>query len=139
MEQRFRIRNRSRDVPGVLNGVEAFCRARGLATETALDVRLVAEEVLTNIVKYAHVGSEEGVVELRLSASLESLRMEIRDEGAAFNPLDAPLPDLKSPLEEREIGGLGVHLVKSLVDDASYAREGGVNVLVLIKRVRSTV
>ncbi len=139
MEQIFRIRNRPRDVPGVLNGVEEFCRAHGLATETALDVRLVAEEVLTNVVKYAHGGVEECLLELRLSASSESVRMEFRDEGAPFNPLDAPVPDLKTPPEEREIGGFGLHLVRSLVDDASYFREGNVNILVLIKHVGSTV
>jgi serine/threonine-protein kinase RsbW len=139
LEQIFRIRNSPRDVRGVLNAVEELCRAHGLATETALDVRLVAEEVLTNVVKYAHGGTKERLVELRLSASQESVRMEFRDEGAPFNPLDAPLPDLKRRPEERGIGGLGVHLVKSLVDDASYSREGSVNILVLIKRVGSTV
>jgi hypothetical protein len=58
---------------------------------------------------------------------------------APFNPLDTPLPDLTSPPEKRGIGGLGVHLVKSLIDDASYAREGAVNIIVLIKHVGSTV
>ena len=126
-------------MPDVLNGVEEFCRARGLATQPALEMRLVAEEVLTNFVKYADARTDERVVELRLSASPESVRLEFRDAGAPFNPLDAPLPDLSGPPEKREVGGLGVHLVKSLVDDASYAREGAVNILVLIKHVGSTV
>jgi len=139
LEQIFRTRNRSHDVPRLLNGVEAFCRAQRLATETVLDVRLVVEEVLTNIVRHAHAGSEETVVELRLSASAASVRMEFRDEGTAFNPLDAPPPDLERRPEARGIGGLGVHLVKSLVDDARYSREGSINVLVLIKHVGSTV
>jgi serine/threonine-protein kinase RsbW len=139
LERIFRIRNSSREMPDVLDGVEEFCRALGLATKPAREVRLVAEEVLTNFVKYAHPLTEEGVVELRLSASTESVRLEFRDAGAPFNPLDTPLPDLTSPLEKRGIGGLGVHLVKSLIDDASYAREGAVNILVLIKHVGSTV
>ena len=126
-------------MPHVLDGVEEFCRALGLATQPALEVRLVAEEVLTNFVKHAHALTDERGVELRLSASPESVRLEFRDAGAPFNPLDMPPPDLTSPPERREIGGLGVHLVKSLVDDASYAREGAVNVLVLIKHVGSTV
>ena len=139
MERIFRIRNGSRELPDVLNGVEEFCRGLGLATQPALEVRLVAEEVLTNFVKHAHALTEERVVELRLSASPESVRLEFHDAGAPFNPLDAPLPDLAGPPGNRRIGGLGVHLVRSLVDDASYAREGAVNVLVLIKRVGSTV
>jgi serine/threonine-protein kinase RsbW len=126
-------------MPDVLNGVEGFCRALGLATQPALEVLLVAEEVLTNFVKHAHPLPEEGVVELRLSASPESVRLEFRDAGAPFNPLDTPLPDFTSPPEKRGIGGLGLHLVKSLMDDASYAREGAVNILVLIKHVECNV
>ena len=139
MEQVFRLRNRPHDLPAVLNGVQEFCQARGLAKENTLDVRLVAEEVLTNFVKYAHEDNAERWVELRLVASAESLRLEFRDEGTPFNPLDAPEPDLGIAAEERTIGGLGVHLVKSLVDDASYSREGTMNVLVLVKRFPFTV
>jgi len=139
LEQIFRIRNDVRDLPGALDGVEEFCRGRGIATETALEVRLVAEEVLTNFVKYAHDVTEEHVIVLRLSSSTESVRLEFRDEGAPFNPLAAPLPDVTSRLEDRGVGGLGVLLVKALVDDASYVREGSVNILVLVKHVGSTV
>jgi anti-sigma regulatory factor (Ser/Thr protein kinase) len=122
-----------------LNGVEEFCRTRGLAVETALEVRLVAEEMLTNFVKYAHLATEEREIELRLAISSEAVRMAFHDDGPPFNPLDLPPPNLTSRPEDRGIGGLGVHLVKSLVDDATYSREGSTNVLVLIKRVRSTV
>jgi anti-sigma regulatory factor (Ser/Thr protein kinase) len=139
LEQVFRIRNDARDLAGALDGVEEFCRGRGLAGDTALDVRLVTEEVLTNFVKYAHAATEESVIVLRLSASTESVRLEFRDEGVPFNPLDAPPPDLKSRPEDRGIGGLGVLLVKALVHDATYVREGRVNVLVLMKHVGSTV
>ena len=107
--------------------------------ETTLEVRLVAEEVLTNFVKYAHAASDDTVMTLRLSASTESLRLEFRDEGVPFNPLEAPLPDLATQADERGIGGLGILLIRTLVDDASYVRDGGVNILVLIKHVGSTV
>ena len=139
MEHIFQIQNRLQDVPRVLTGVEEFCRAQGLAKETSLDLRLVAEEVLSNIVQYAHAEIEERPVELRLSVSRESVRMEFRDEGTPFNPLDAPTPDLDARPDERAIGGLGVHLVRSLVDEARYSREGSVNVFVLMKHVGSTI
>jgi anti-sigma regulatory factor (Ser/Thr protein kinase) len=139
LEHLFRIGQSSRDLPRVLDGVEEFCQARGLARETTLEVRLVAEEMLTNFVKYADVGREHREVDLRLTVFSDVVRMEFRDAGPPFNPLDVPPPDLNSRPEERAIGGLGVHLVKSLVDDATYAREGNGNVLVLIKHVRSKV
>jgi len=139
LEQILRIRNNLRDLPGALDSVAAFCRGRGLTPETTLEVRLVSEEVLSNFVKYAHAATKEGVIVLRLSGSADSVRLEFRDDGVPFNPLDAPLPDLERRPEEREIGGLGVLLVKALVDDATYVREGSSNVLVLIKHVGSTV
>lgn len=138
MEQIFRIRNDVSDLPAALDGVEDFCRGRGLAMETALDLRLVAEEVLTNFIKYAHTVDEQVAV-LRLSASTDSVRLEFRDAGKPFNPLAAPLPDVTGRIADRGIGRLGVPLLRALVDDATYVREGGDNVLVLIKRVGSTV
>ena len=139
LEQIFQIGRSPQELPGALDGVERSCRAGGLAVETALEVRLVAEEMLTNFIKYAQTASEGRLVELRLAVSSEAVRMEFRDAGPPFNPLDIPPPDLTSPPEERGIGGLGVHLVRSLVDEATYTREGSANVLVLIKHVRSTV
>jgi len=83
LEQIFRIHNRPRDVTIVLNRVEEFCRVHGFATATALEVRLVTEEVLTNVVKYAYEGVGDHSVELRLSASAQSVRMEFRDPDVA--------------------------------------------------------
>lgn len=128
-----------RDLPGILDGVEDACRAQGLTQEMALDLRLVAEEVLTNIVSYAHARGEERSIELHFSTSAASVRMEFRDDGVPFNLLQAPAPDLEIRPEKRAIGGLGVYLVRSLVDDASYMREGNLNVLVLIRQLESTV
>jgi anti-sigma regulatory factor (Ser/Thr protein kinase) len=139
VERRFRISTRPNELPGVLDQVEEFCRAGGFPMETVSDVRLLAEEVLTNIVKYAHDGGGEHVVDLKLSAASRSVRMEFRDEGTPFNPLETAAPDLDARLEPRAIGGLGVHLVRALADDASYSREGKVNVLILIKHAGSTI
>jgi sigma-B regulation protein RsbU (phosphoserine phosphatase) len=135
LEQLFRIRNTPGDLPGALDGVEAFCRGRGLAMETALEVRLVAEEVLTNIVKYAHAGIVEDAITLKLCASADSVRLEFRDEGVPFNPLTSAV----SGVQDSRIGGLGLPLIQALVDDATYVREGRANTLVLIKHIGSTV
>jgi anti-sigma regulatory factor (Ser/Thr protein kinase) len=134
LEQTFRIRNTPGDLPAALGGVEAFCRDCGVAAETALEVRLVAEEVLTNFVKYAHAQTVEDAITLRLGASAGSVRLEFRDEGAPFNPLTASGQGAGA----QRIGGLGLPLIKALVDDATYVREGRVNRLILIKHIGST-
>ena len=139
LEHIFRIGQGPPDLPGVLDGVEEFCLGGALTQETALDVRLIAEEMLTNFVKYGRGDGAELELELRVAVSREGVRMEFRDAGPPFNPLGVHPPDQQCRPEERGVGGLGVHLVKSLVDDATYAREGSVNVLVLIKRLGSAV
>ncbi len=61
--------------------------------------------------------------------------MTIADDGVPFNPLGAEAPDIDASLEEREIGGLGIHLVRSLMDDVSYQRRIGKNVMTLVKHL----
>jgi anti-sigma regulatory factor (Ser/Thr protein kinase) len=61
--------------------------------------------------------------------------LTVQDEGVPFNPLDAPAADDTAPIEERPIGGLGIHLVRKLMDEIAYAREGNRNRLVVRKRV----
>ena len=63
------------------------------------------------------------------------LTMTIADDGVPFDPLGAEAPDVDAPLEEREIGGLGIHLVRNLVDDASYHRRIDRNVMTLVKDI----
>lgn len=99
-----------------------------------LELRLVAEEVLTNIAKYAFEAGVAPAVEVRVSFTEAAAEIEFRDLGRAFDPLAEPLPDLDAPLEQRTLGGLGLTLLRALVEEASYVREGPANVLRLVKR-----
>jgi len=71
-----------------------------------------------------------------LTARYEELTTELCDTGRAFNPLKVPAPNLEAPLAERSLGGLGIHLVRSLMDGLEYRRENGKNVLTVRKRIR---
>src|SRR5262245_46463496 len=99
-----------------------------------MELRLVAEEVLSNIAKYGFDPGTVPAAELRFSFSEDAALVEFRDEGRAFDPLAEPAPDLDAPLERRPLGGLGLPLVRALVEEARYAREGSTNVLRLVKR-----
>jgi serine/threonine-protein kinase RsbW len=83
------------------------------------------------VLKYASART----VELSLELDDREARLELRDDGQPFDPLGAPAPDLESPMEERGLGGLGIHLVKELADDIQYRREAGFNFLLLRKRL----
>jgi anti-sigma regulatory factor (Ser/Thr protein kinase) len=131
------IADARREGVSVLDRLEACCRAAGLAEPTVLDLRLVAEEILTNIAKYAFAPGTTAAAELVLSLTETDVVLEFRDGGRAFDPLAEPPPDLEAPLQERPLGGLGLPLVRALVDEIRYAREGPTNVLRLVKRNRA--
>ena len=95
-------------------------------------VNLVLDELSVNIVNY---GGEASVIEVSLAADAEEVRVEISDDGRPFDPLnDAAEPDLDAPLEQRAIGGLGIHLVREMMDELYYRREDGKNRLAMVKR-----
>jgi len=99
-----------------------------------LELRLVAEEVVTNVAKYGFEPGRAAAMEVLLSLSEDTVVLEFRDQGQPFDPLSQPAPDLDAPVEERPIGGLGLTLVRALVEEARYAREGATNVLRLVKK-----
>ncbi len=95
-------------------------------------VNLVLDELSVNVVNYAGEASE---IEVCLDADADEVRVEISDDGRPFDPLnDAIEPDLDSPLEDRPIGGLGIHLVREMMDELHYRREDGKNRLAMVKR-----
>ncbi len=99
-------------------------------------VNLVLEELGLNILSYG--GQEEDQnpeIEIVLISEEDSLTIEVVDDGRPFNPLqDAETPDVEALLGDRPIGGLGVHLVKTLMDDLSYERAAGKNHLIMVTR-----
>ncbi len=105
--------------------------------ETALfQVRLVLEEIMMNVISYGSNGTAIPHMRLHMAQQGALLSMEIADDGVAFDPLRAPAPDLDADIEDRPIGGLGVFLVKELMDTVAYQREAGWNRLSVTKTLR---
>lgn len=101
---------------------------------TLRKVELAAEEALVNIIRHAYQGQPENI-EIEIKVFPKShVEISIRDNGPPFNPLTVHPPDLASPLEEREIGGLGIHFIKNNMDEVRYNRLDNANVIVLVKR-----
>ncbi len=119
------------DLPKALDALEAILTSRGLSASLRGELRLITEEAATNVLKYASAQN----IELTLELDEREARLELRDDGLPFDPLEAPPPDLDSPLDERPVGGLGIHLLKELTDRIRYRREAGFNVLSLAKRL----
>jgi len=132
------LKNDVTELERVAAGLEQFGSDAGLTDETVGELNLCLEEVLTNIMFY---GLEEGrdpeslSIELDLEVANSSLTVTVRDNGKPFNPLESGEVDTDLPIEEREIGGLGIHLVRELMEELVYAREGEHNVLTMKKGV----
>ena len=121
--------------------IEAHGEARGWPPKWITSVNLALDELLSNVISYGYRDNDEHEVLVTLSERAGALEVEIvlEDEGVAFDPFtDAPEPDLESSLEVRETKGLGVHFVKSFMDEVGYERRDGRNYTRLLLRAPET-
>jgi len=117
----------------MLSCIEAAAEKLGFDHKKINQVRLAAEEILVNIINYAYPG-EEGKIEVNCrQREGKALEIEIADWGFAFDPLAMATPDITLPLEKRGIGGLGVFLVRKLMDEVTYKRQDDRNILTIVK------
>ncbi len=107
--------------------------------DLALSANLCLEELITNIIQHGLSGAADRLIRVRMSISAEWLEIIIKDDAPPFDPFsEAPEPDLELDLEDRPIGGLGVHIVKMMMDDARAYYDGSGNLIVLLKTLRKT-
>lgn len=122
-------------VPRFAHFVVDACEKNGADADTAYALRFAVEELGTNTIKYGYAGVPPGDIALDFAAHPDRFVLTMTDWGRPYDPREAPHPDLTLSAEERPIGGLGVYLVMSMIDDLSYrpdAEHG--NVLTLVKR-----
>ncbi len=115
--------------------VAEFGQRHHLSSHALFHTNLALEEILTNVISYAYDDSKEHQVIVCLRVEQGELTVEVEDDGRPFNPLEAPEPDIQKPLEERPLGGLGIHLVRNLMDRLEYRRQDGRNRLIMMKKV----
>jgi serine phosphatase RsbU (regulator of sigma subunit)/anti-sigma regulatory factor (Ser/Thr protein kinase) len=115
-----------------------FGRRHSLAPNVVHDLNLALEEILTNIISYGYTDDREHEIRVNLNVQPGEVRIEVEDDGQPFNPLEAPEPDTTQPLEERIVGGLGIHLVRKLMDGLDYKRQGDRNLLTIKKKTQDS-
>lgn len=122
------LRNDLAEIERLAEAVERFCSDQRVPEDAAFHLNLVLDELVTNIVSYAYepaAGTRE--IEVRLARKASGIAVEVVDDGRPFDPLSAPEPDLSASVEDRPIGGLGVHFLRRLMDDVRYHRRDGHN------------
>jgi anti-sigma regulatory factor (Ser/Thr protein kinase) len=114
--------------------VAGHAKMAGFNAKRINEIELAAEEALVNIFKYAYPGIDGDVVLDCRSENEVGFILEISDNGAPFNILEVPDPDVTADISDREIGGLGVFFIKKMADEARYRRKGSYNILTLVFR-----
>ena len=123
------MHNTAADLQRVVDEVEILLETRPVSAKRKYAVRLAVDELLSNVVQYAYDDKAVHPIAVRLELD-EPAHLTIEDDGRPFNPLkDAPAPVLDGPVEDRPIGGLGLHLLQSLGMKLDYRRENGRNIL----------
>ncbi len=126
---------RSHDELGrITDAVDDLGHREDWSNDLLFRVHLVLEELVLNIIDYGFDdGKDDHELVVVLMSEDDNLTIEITDDGIPFDPLhDAKVPDTDAPLEDRPIGGLGVHLVRTMMDEVSYRWEDGKNHLTLV-------
>jgi serine/threonine-protein kinase RsbW len=122
-------------IPGVSFELEQYLRSSGFSDEQILDLQLAVEEVITNTIMHGYAGTT-GIIAICCRAGQDEVIVEISDDAPAFDPLQVPEPDTSADLDDREIGGLGIFLIRKVTDNATYRYDKAKNILTLTKKRR---
>jgi sigma-B regulation protein RsbU (phosphoserine phosphatase) len=116
----------------VINFISAEIMRTNYKTEIRNEIEIAVEEIFLNIAHYAY-GQEGGKVKISVSTDNE-LKITFEDNGKPFNPTEQPPPDFEKPVKDREIGGLGLYIVKQIMDRVEYTRSEDKNILTITKK-----
>ena len=135
MTMKLTIENDIKNLDKVAHLIEEFSEANELSPKISFEINLVLDELITNTISYGYDDESEHVINITIEKSDNLVKIEIIDDGKEFNPLVAKEADINLPLADKQIGGLGIHLIKQKVDEISYKRENGINIISMKKKV----
>jgi sigma-B regulation protein RsbU (phosphoserine phosphatase) len=127
------IKNDIHDVPKFGTFMKSVMEKLNIEKSLARQLRLAVEEAVVNVIDYAYPAGQEGDIEIQMMSDGKTLKTIIIDAGVAFDPTAKEKADTSLSVEDRQIGGLGILLVRELMDAINYERENGKNILTLIK------
>ena len=130
------LKNNLSEIERLARIVDDYGRRHQFDAATLHNMKVGLDEILTNVISYAYADSGEHSIITRFFLEPGRLTIEVEDDGRPFNPLNASEPDTKQLLEERQLGGLGIHLVRKLIDELEYRRQNDRNILVMRLKVK---
>lgn len=126
-EIRFVLRNDLGELARAGELAGSLLERAGIAESEAYATQLALEEILSNVIRHGYEVAGLHEISVCLRAGSGQVELEVEDDGRPFDPLSAPEVDLGVPLEERRVGGLGIHLVRRMAKEIRYRRSGDKN------------
>ena len=133
-EYSFKLKSSLSELDTLCQNLERFGRKIGLSKKSIFEINLALDELFTNIISYGFDDDGEHVINITITPRNQELCLCIEDDGIPFNPAEFQPADVAASVEDCKIGGLGIHIIKKLMDEICYERCGGKNVLTLKKR-----
>ena len=119
----------------VIGFIEDELDAMDCPAKTRVQINVAVEEIFVNIAHYAYAdGCGDATINICNDSEAQAIRIKFMDSGVPYNPLEKPDPDVTLSAEEREIGGLGIYMVKKSMDEINYEYKDGKNILEIVKK-----
>ncbi len=131
------LTNKISELEKIRDSLERLGEDWGVDPRTCMSVNLALEEAFTNIVNYAFENNDPREIVIDMQKTDARLIITITDEGRPYDPTQNPEPDTTLPAEERTIGGLGIFLIRKIMDEVAYERNGNKNQLTLTKNIHA--
>ena len=131
----FELKNDLSELDRLCQKCESVGESIGMPKKLIFEMNLALDELFTNIISYGFEDDKEHLIKIEIKVDENELSMRIEDDGIPFDPVLAEAPDLECRIEECKIGGLGIHLIKKLMDEIRYERVNDVNILYLKKHI----
>jgi serine/threonine-protein kinase RsbW len=135
MKKEIKLKNQVEELGRMAQFIEEIGEELGLDMETLMNLNLVMEEMVANVIFYAYPEGTEGSIELVAEADGKEVTFLLSDQGREFDPTQKEDPDLDVSPAERDIGGMGIYMVKNIMDYVAYQRQDGRNLLTMKKAI----
>lgn len=135
MKEEIIITNHVDELPVLAEKIEALAESWELSMPLTMNINLALEEAISNVIFYAFDDEKEHDIKIILSLENKTLTIEIIDDGKPFDPTARQQPDVSLPAEDRPIGGLGIFLIRKMMDNVTYTRHNNLNTLTLLKNI----
>ena len=129
----FELKSKLSELKSLCSHLEDYGKMMELSKKCLFEINLGLDELFTNIISYGFKDQSEHQVKFTFAKVKDTLVVKVEDDGVPFNPLEVASPNISQDLDSINIGGMGIHLVKKMMDDIDYRRDEGKNKLILTK------